>query len=172
MLVHAHVQRAVAVKTETASVFIQLQGGHADIQQRAVHLVPLQFLQGFGEPAVAAVEKMRPPAERGQTRTGQVQSLLVAVQAAEFAPGRGGQHGGGMAAHAQGAVQIAAARARGQSLQRFGGKHRHMTRRRALFRILHDLRHNSALAAYKEISTPLAASSSDTSSSCRASKRF
>ena len=171
-LVHAHVQRAVAVKTETAFVFIQLQGGHADIQQRAVHLVPLQFLQGFGEPAVAAVEKMRPPAERGQTRTGQIQSLLVAVQAAEFAPGRGGQHGGGMAAHAQGAVQIATARARGQSLQCFGGKHRHMTRRRALFRILHDLRHNSALAAYKEISTPLAASSSDTSSSCRASKRF
>ena len=128
ILIHAHIERAVANKTESAPCFIKLQGRNANIQQRAVYLVPAKLCQRAGKIAVIAVEKVCTVAKNRQPLFCQRHGFFVAVESAQFYSGSSAKHGRGVTAQAKGSIQIPPTRTRRKSLQRFSRQHRHMPR--------------------------------------------
>ena len=83
-LIHTHIQRPIAIKTESAPGFVQLKRRNADVQQGSVHLAPAQFAKSVGKVAVPAVEQMRTRAKGGQAMPCKIQGVFIAVKAAQF----------------------------------------------------------------------------------------
>src|SRR5699024_9512293 len=83
---------------------VQLQGGHAEVEQDRADGFDAEVGQQLWQLVIDGVDDVDALGEGGQSPGGDVDGLLVAVDADEVDIVEGAEHGFGMAAHAQGAV--------------------------------------------------------------------
>ena len=97
--------RALAAKAEAAGVLVQLQGGDADVDERAVDALPARLVQGLRKLGEAAVHGVHAAAEGSKPLPGNAERLGVAVEPQQLQPGMGFEQGPAVSAQPQGAVE-------------------------------------------------------------------
>ena len=127
---HAHVERAVEPEREAALGLVELHRGHAEIEHDAVDRGVAEFLRDAIERGEALLDQRQPAAGR-LDQTGAVRDrALVAVDADDLRIG-GGEDRAAVAAGAEGAVDVDAAVANVQQLERRPREHGNVTGRSA-----------------------------------------
>ena len=122
VLRHAHVERPVEAEREAALRRVELHGGNAEVEHHAVDFRETGVARGVVEIGEPVFDQCQPAVRRLHQIRAQRDGASVAIDADHLAIGRG-QHGARIAAGAEGGVDIDAAVANIEELDRGAAEH-------------------------------------------------
>ena len=122
---HAHIQRAVAHEGKAALGFVDLHGGNAQIENHRIGRAELRRIGNIGEGAEGGRLEMEAARMGFREIGGDAGGARVAIERQQRAVG-GAQNGAGIAAGAEGAVDIVLAVLWGESGEGLGQEYRSM----------------------------------------------
>ncbi len=102
--IHPHVQRRVLGIGEPPAGVVQLQRGHAEVEEHAVDPRMAEVGEHRGHRVVDGVDEVDPGAVRREPGAAALQRLGIAVEADQDQPGMAGQQRLGVPAEAEGGV--------------------------------------------------------------------
>lgn len=104
--IHAHVERCVPGVGEAALGLVELERGDPEVEQHGVDLAEAEFVERFREAVVDGVHERHAVAEARESTSRELERIGVAIDAHEAGGGARGEHGLGVAAHAEGRVDV------------------------------------------------------------------